>query len=79
MFLSSTGIRGAWQASSLSHRDLFGSDSLVLDIYFWLICSQVAIEKFDDHVQRILGLRNIRVVKESVKESLPNMKLGLNS
>jgi hypothetical protein len=39
----------------------------------------VAIEKFDDHIQRIAGLRNIHVVEESMKEAFPNMELGVDT
>jgi hypothetical protein len=39
----------------------------------------VAIEKLDDHIQRVLGLRNIHVVEESVKEAFPNVEFGLNA
>jgi hypothetical protein len=39
----------------------------------------VAIEKLDDHIQCILGLGNIYVVEESVKEAFPNVELGLNA
>jgi hypothetical protein len=39
----------------------------------------VAIEELDDDVQSIHGLRNIYVVEEPVKESLPNMQIGFNA
>jgi hypothetical protein len=38
----------------------------------------MAIKKPDDHVQCVLRLRDICVVKESMKESFPNMEFGLN-
>ena len=40
---------------------------------------QVAIEELDDDVQSIPGLRNIHVVEEPVKQSLPNMQIGFNA
>ncbi len=41
--------------------------------------TQVPIEELDDHVQCILGLGNIHVVEESVKETFPNVEFGLNA
>lgn len=42
-----------------------------------VIASQVFIKKADNDPKGIFGFRNVRVVKESMKQPFPDMELGI--
>lgn len=44
-----------------------------------LLLAQVAIKKFDNHVERIPRLRDIYVVKESMEQPFPDMKFSIHA
>lgn len=41
--------------------------------------TQMAIKKSDDYVQCVLGLRDIHIVKKTVKKPFPHMEFGVDS
>ena len=41
--------------------------------------AQVTIKKLNDDVQRVLRLRNIHIVKESVKKAFPHVEFGVDA